>query len=46
MRWQGCQPVQSFGSFNCQVCGIEVFSWYGDYDYVGWSAIDTTPARR
>ena len=39
-------PVQCFGSFKCQVCRNEVYSWRGEYDYIDWTAIETFPARR
>ena len=39
-------PVQSVGSFKCQVCGNDVYSWHGDYDYIDWTAIETISLRR
>ena len=39
-------PVQCFGSFKCQVCGNEVYSWHGGYDYIEWMAIETISVRR
>jgi hypothetical protein len=29
-------PDQHSGSFNCQVCDIEVHAWSGPYDFFGW----------
>ena len=39
-------PVQCFGSFKCQVCRNEVYSWHGGYDYIDWMAIEILPVRR
>ena len=36
-------PVQCCGGFKCQVCGNEVYSWHGGYDYIEWMAIETDP---
>lgn len=33
--------VPSLGSFKCQVCRTEIYSWYGTYDYVDWAALET-----
>jgi hypothetical protein len=24
------------GSFNCEVCGVEVYAWSGNYDFFDW----------
>jgi predicted RNA-binding Zn-ribbon protein involved in translation (DUF1610 family) len=24
------------GSFNCEVCGVEVHAWAGNYDFFNW----------
>ena len=34
------------GTFRCQVCGVEVYSWSGDYDYVDWATIKAKPQRK
>jgi hypothetical protein len=28
------------------VCGVEVYSWSGDYDYVDWATIKAKPQRK
>ena len=44
---QQCRPpVRCFGSFKCQICWNEVYSWHGDYDYLEWTAIETIPVIR
>jgi len=29
-------PDKHTGSFNCQICGVEVHAWSGDYDFFNW----------
>src|SRR6202035_2660832 len=29
-------PDKRSGSFNCQICGVEVHAWSGAYDFFGW----------
>ena len=29
-------PDKHTGSFNCQICGVEVHAWSGDYDFFDW----------
>jgi hypothetical protein len=29
-------PDKRSGSFDCQICGVEVHSWSGAYDFFGW----------
>ena len=38
--------VRCFGSFKCQICGNEVYSWHGDYDYIDWTAIEAISVLR
>ncbi len=40
------QVLQDVGTFRCQVCGVEVYSWSGDYDYIDWTAIKAKLKRR
>ena len=32
--------IRIVGSFKCNVCSSEVYSWDGDYDYRDWKAIE------
>jgi hypothetical protein len=34
-------PGESFGSFKCQVCRSEVYSWRGAFDFSDWKAVET-----
>jgi rubredoxin len=36
-------PIRTSGSFKCQVCGIEVHSWSGIYDFFDWKAVEMKP---
>jgi predicted RNA-binding Zn-ribbon protein involved in translation (DUF1610 family) len=29
-------PYKHSGSFKCEVCGIKVHTWSGNYDFFGW----------
>ena len=29
-------PDKRTGSFNCQICGVEVHAWSGAYDFFNW----------
>ena len=33
-------PVRAAGSFRCQVCREEVYTWAGEYEYFDWRATE------
>jgi hypothetical protein len=30
-------PDKHSGSFNCEICGVEVHAWSGPYDFFDWT---------
>ena len=36
-------PDKHTGSFNCQICGVEVHAWSGDFDFFNWKTDKATP---
>jgi predicted RNA-binding Zn-ribbon protein involved in translation (DUF1610 family) len=36
-------PDKHTGSFNCQICGVEVHAWSGDYDFFNWKTDKASP---
>ena len=38
--------MKASGTFGCQICRTEIYSWSGNYDYSDWKAYEANPKPR